>query len=118
MTAGDLRALAQARLGAALRGAGSGASGRSARGGGGVRSYSRKVPQQAWTRVDPSGRGRTVTCADTRGWTGCRWMACKRSGVRIPIAPQVKSLNRNSGQRVQQESTATANARGAAHPFG
>ncbi len=34
--------------------------------------YSRKVPQQAWTRADRRGRGRTVTCAYTRGWTGCR----------------------------------------------
>jgi hypothetical protein len=82
------------------------------------RRYSRKVPQQAWTRADRGGRGRTVTCTGTRGWTGCRWMACKRSGVRIPIAPQVRNIIRKPGQRVQQESTATANARGAACPFG
>src|SRR5229473_4893182 len=52
------------------------------------RRYSRKVPQQAWTRADGSGRGRTVTCGYTRGWTGCRWMACKRSAVRARLAPR------------------------------
>ena len=55
--------------------------------GGGVRSYSRKVPQQAWTQADPGALCGTVTCGYVLWWTGCHWMACKRSGVRIPIAP-------------------------------
>jgi hypothetical protein len=50
--------------------------------------YSGKVPQQAGTQVVLDGRGRTVTCTGRRMWTLCHWMACKRSGVRIPIAPQ------------------------------
>jgi hypothetical protein len=33
----------------------------------------------------------TVTCGDGRGWTCCRQMACKRSGVRISLAPLVRS---------------------------
>jgi hypothetical protein len=53
----------------------------------GIGSYSRKVPQQAGTQADLGALSGTVTCTETRGWTGCRWMACKRSGVRIPIAP-------------------------------
>jgi len=74
------------------------------------RRYSRKVPQQAGTQVGPGGRGRTVTCTGTRGWTGCRWLACKRSGVRIPIAPQVRDIIRKPGASVQQQSTAVATA--------
>ena len=62
----------------------------------GVRSYSRKVPQQTWIPVDSCGRPGTVTCAYALWWTGCRWMACKRSGVRIPIAPpQFRDIIRN-----------------------
>jgi hypothetical protein len=82
------------------------------------RQYSRKVPQQAWTRADRSGRGRTVTCTGTRGWTGCRWMACKRSGFESPIAPQARREIRKPEQRVQQQSTATATASDAVPPPG
>ena len=44
-------------------------------------------------------------------------MACKRSGVRIPIAPLVRDIIRKTGQRVQQQSTATVGARDAARLF-
>jgi hypothetical protein len=43
-------------------------------------------------------------------------MACKRSGVRIPIAQQVSGLNRTDRQRVQQGSTATGSTRGPGVP--
>ena len=36
--------------------------------------------------MDRGRRDRTVTCADVLLWTYCLVMACKRSGVRIPIA--------------------------------
>ena len=49
--------------------------------------YSRKVQQPAWIPGDACGRRGTVTCTDGLRWTSCRWMACKRSGVRIPVAP-------------------------------
>jgi hypothetical protein len=49
--------------------------------------YSRKVQQPAWIPEDACGRRGTVTCTGGRRWTSCRWMACKRSGVRIPVAP-------------------------------
>jgi hypothetical protein len=52
--------------------------------------YSRKVQQPVRTRGVCHGRGRTVTCGDGRGWTCCRQMACKRSGVRISLAPLVR----------------------------
>jgi hypothetical protein len=54
---------------------------------GGIGPYSREVPQRVWIPVDCLVLAGTVTCADGLLWTGCRWMACKRSGVRIPIAP-------------------------------
>src|ERR1019366_4053028 len=44
------------------------------------------------TGLDAGGPGctlRTVACGYALRWTGCHWMACKRSGVRIPIAPLV-----------------------------
>ncbi len=48
----------------------------------------RNVPGLGWLRVDAEGR----TCGDGRGWTGCLLIACKRCGVRIPIAPpQIKT---------------------------
>jgi hypothetical protein len=53
----------------------------------GSRRYSRKVPQQARTHGDLCTRLGTVTCADGLMWTGCRWMACKRSAVRARLAP-------------------------------
>jgi len=46
--------------------------------------YSRKVPQRSRITEDLRTPVGTVTCADTRGWTGCLLMACKRSGVQIP----------------------------------
>jgi hypothetical protein len=49
--------------------------------------YSREVPQPGRTRAHSGARVRTVTCAHVHGWTCCLLMACKRSGVRIPIAP-------------------------------
>jgi hypothetical protein len=55
--------------------------------------YSRKVQQPAWIPGDAWGRRGTVTCTDGRRWTSCRWMACKRSGVRIPVAPQLTGIN-------------------------
>jgi hypothetical protein len=56
-----------------------------------VGEYSTEVQQLTRTRTDLRGRGRTVTCGDGRGWTCCRQMACKRSGVRISLAPLVRS---------------------------
>ena len=56
-----------------------------------VGEYSTEVQQLTRTRAHSWGRGRTVTCRDGRGWTCCRQMACKRSGVRIPLAPLVRS---------------------------
>jgi hypothetical protein len=66
----------------------------------GSRRYSRKVSQQARTHGDLCTRLGTVTCADGLMWTGSRWMACKRSGVRIPIAPpQLRCIIRNPEPR-------------------
>src|ERR1039457_5550703 len=65
-------------------------------GGRGLGSYSTKVPQQAWTQADLGALSGTVACGYALWWTGCHWMACKRSGVRIPIAPpQVRGIIRN-----------------------
>jgi hypothetical protein len=50
--------------------------------------YSTEVPQQARNATDSGARSGTVTCTDGRGWTWCLRMACKRSGVRIPVAPR------------------------------
>jgi hypothetical protein len=49
--------------------------------------YSRKVPQPVRTWPDWCARSGMVTCEDRHGWTCCLLMACKRSGVRIPVAP-------------------------------
>src|ERR1035438_5829115 len=69
----------------------------------GRRAYSREVPQQARTQADLGALSGTVTCGYARQWTGCHWMACKRSGVRIPIAPpQFKTIIRNPGPRVSE----------------
>jgi hypothetical protein len=54
----------------------------------GAGQYSRKVPQPTGTLVACWGCGRTVTCGDELRWMSCLLMACKRSGVRIPIAPR------------------------------
>ena len=53
--------------------------------------YSAEVPQPARTSADSGALLRTVTCGDGRSRTGCLLMACKRSGVRIPIAPLLSS---------------------------
>jgi hypothetical protein len=79
-------ALVRARSGAAACGASSKRPGGRLMGRG-TGSYSREVPQQAWTRADLGALSGTVTSGCALRWTGCRWMACKRSGVRIPIAP-------------------------------
>ena len=61
----------------------------------GRQRYSTEVQQLTRTREALRGRGRTVTCTDTRGWTCCRQMACKRSGVRISLAPPAQKRNSN-----------------------
>ena len=58
----------------------------------GWQRYSTEVQQHAGTRVAAQGRGRMVTCGDGRGWTCCRQMACKGSGVRISLAPLARSV--------------------------
>ena len=80
--------------------------------------YRRKVPQPIRTRADPGRQSGTVTCGDGRRGTGCLLMACKRPGVRVPLAPQVRDINRKLEQRVQQKSTATAVCDPAVHQFG
>jgi hypothetical protein len=60
-----------------------------------VGEYSTEVQQLTRTRAHSWGRGRTVTCGDGRGWTCCRQMACKRSGVRISLAPPGQKHNSN-----------------------
>jgi hypothetical protein len=62
--------------------------------------YSREVPQQGGTQVDLGALSGTVTCGYTLWWTGCHWMACKRSGVRIPIAPLRRHFSRSEPSRV------------------
>ncbi len=57
--------------------------------------YSTEVPQRTRTEVAVPGRRRTVTCGGGRGWTCCRQMACKRSGVRISLAPPGQKHNSN-----------------------
>jgi len=59
--------------------------------------YSTEVPQPARTPADWSARCGTVTCGDGLRWMGCLLMACKRSGVRIPIAPpKLKDIKSNT----------------------
>jgi hypothetical protein len=65
--------------------------------------YSTKVPQPARTWTDWSACCRTVTCGDGRRWMGCLLMACKRSGVRIPIAPQFRNTIRKKEPRIKAE---------------
>ena len=52
-------------------------------------AHSGKVPQPGRITWHGSGHLRTLTCGDGLPWTGCPLMACKRSGVRIPIAPHI-----------------------------
>src|SRR5450631_2193086 len=55
--------------------------------------YSTEVPQLAGTRTDRHARCRTVTCGYVLWWMGCLLMACKRSGVRVSVAPpQFKTI--------------------------
>ena len=76
--------------------ASTGSGTRSARTDGRSGPYSTKVQQPPWIPEDSCGRPETVTCTDALPWTGCHCMACKRSGVRIPIAPpQFKTIIRN-----------------------
>jgi hypothetical protein len=53
--------------------------------------YSGKVQQPVRTSADWRAHSGTVTCGDRRGWTCCLLMACKRSGVRISLAPRFRS---------------------------
>jgi len=48
----------------------------------------------------PRGPSGTVTCGNGLRWMPCLLMACKRSGVRIPIDPQVRAINRNLSRRL------------------
>src|ERR1700722_12750764 len=52
-----------------------------------ARKYSTKVQQPAGTQAARPALTGTVACTDALGWMPCLLMACKRSGVRIPIAP-------------------------------
>jgi hypothetical protein len=52
--------------------------------------YSREVPQLTRIEADWSGRCRTMTCGSVLWWTGCLLMACKRSGVRVSVAPRFR----------------------------
>ncbi len=55
-------------------------------------AHSRKVQQPVWISEDCCTQPGTVTCGEVRWWTCCLWMACKRSGVRIPVAPPVRLI--------------------------
>ena len=57
--------------------------------------YSTEVPQQVRIRRDADTRSGTVTCGYGRGWTWCLLFASRGSGVRVPLAPQVRSKIRN-----------------------
>jgi hypothetical protein len=48
-----------------------------------------------------------VTCGDGRGWTCCRQMACKRSGVRISLAPPRSEAK---FEQIEQKDTAGSTA--------
>src|ERR1039457_7223619 len=63
-----------------------------ARGAVGLERTARKYSNRPGFRGDSWGRPETVTCTDTLLWTCCHCMACKRSGVRIPIAPPSSNL--------------------------
>lgn len=49
--------------------------------------YSGKVQQLAGIPVDSDVCAGTVTCGDRYRWTPRPLMACKRSGLRLPLAP-------------------------------
>ena len=59
--------------------------------------YSGKVQQPVRTWPDRCAHSGMVTCGNRHRWTCCLWMACKRSGVRIPLAPQVRDKIRKPG---------------------
>jgi hypothetical protein len=63
--------------------------------------YSTEVPQQLRIWRDAHARPGTVTCGDGRRWTRCLLFASRRSGVRVPLAPQVRSKIRNHEPIVQ-----------------
>jgi hypothetical protein len=58
--------------------------------------YSTKVPQQVQIWRDAEGRSGTVTCGYGRWWTCCLLFASRGSGVRVPLAPQVRSVIRTA----------------------
>jgi len=59
--------------------------------------YSKKIRQPVRTWRDGRALPGTVTCTDVLRWTCCLLMACKRSGVRIPVAPpQFRQINSKS----------------------
>jgi len=92
--------------------------GGSAYGGGGIGSYSSEVPQRVWIPVDCWVLAGTMTCADGLLWTGCHWMACKRSAVRARLAPLVRSEIRTDRTGSTAASTATAAGWAAVRVFG
>jgi hypothetical protein len=53
--------------------------------------YSREVPQQTRICTDLDARAGTATCGDGRGWTCCLLFASRGSGVRVPLAPQIRA---------------------------
>ena len=57
--------------------------------------------------MDSGARPGTVTCGDGRQGTCCLLFAIRGSGVRVPLALQVRSQIRTAGPRVRQQSTAT-----------
>ena len=79
--------------------------------------YSREVLQQVRIWRDVDTRSGTVTCGDGRRWTGCLLFASRGSGVRVPLAPQVRGIIRTASPRVQQHSTAVGTAGVTAHAF-
>ena len=58
--------------------------------------YSTEVPQQVRIWRDADTRSGTVTCGDGRGWTWCLLFASRESGVRVPLAPQVRGIIRTA----------------------
>ena len=79
--------------------------------------YSTKVPQQVRIWRDADTRSGTVTCGYGRWWTGCLLFASRGSGVRVPLAPLVRSEIRTAGPKVQQQSTAAGPHGNAARAF-
>jgi len=84
--------------------------------------YSGKVQQPLRIWPDWHTRPGTVTCGDRHWWTCCLVMACKRPGVRVPLAPQFRDIIRNPEPRLQDLYSSKVPQReqceGAAHQFG